>query len=145
MSLKRPLFKAQRGDTIVEVIVVLAILGLALSISYATASQSLLNTRQAEEQAQATELLQAQIEVLRDQAQGGNMAVYPSSPGADFYFDTTQSNLLHTNASWTTGIYTIKLDYTSAPTDTWIANATWTDVTGRGQDSVTLIYRAHQI
>ena len=53
------------GDTIVEVMIVLAVLGLALSISYATANHSLLNARQAQENAQATEYGQAQIEDLR--------------------------------------------------------------------------------
>jgi prepilin-type N-terminal cleavage/methylation domain-containing protein len=53
---------SQAGDTIVEVIIVLAILGLAISISYATASRSLLNTRQAQETAEASEYVQSQIE-----------------------------------------------------------------------------------
>jgi type II secretory pathway pseudopilin PulG len=56
----KPLNK--NGDTIVEVIIVLAILGMALSISYATASRSLLNARQAQETSEAAEYVQAQIE-----------------------------------------------------------------------------------
>lgn len=55
----------QTGDTIVEVLIVLAVLGLALSISYATANRSLLNARQGEETAQATRYAQSQIEALR--------------------------------------------------------------------------------
>src|SRR5690606_3729104 len=54
-----------RGDTIVEVMVVLAILGLALSISYATANRSLIQTRQAQENAEATEIARGQVEALR--------------------------------------------------------------------------------
>jgi len=54
-----------RGDTIVEVMIVLAILGMAISICLATANKSLLNTRQAQENAQATELVRSQIETLR--------------------------------------------------------------------------------
>jgi prepilin-type N-terminal cleavage/methylation domain-containing protein len=56
---------AQRGDTIVEVMVVLAVLGLALGVSYATANASLNNSRQAEESAQATAHVQSEIESLR--------------------------------------------------------------------------------
>jgi prepilin-type N-terminal cleavage/methylation domain-containing protein len=59
MSLKS---RHQRGDTIIEVMIVLAILGLAISISYATANRSLLNTRQAQEDAEASEYVQSQIE-----------------------------------------------------------------------------------
>lgn len=55
----------QRGDTIVEVLIVLAVLGLAMSISYATATRSLLQAREAQENGVATVLLQSQIERLR--------------------------------------------------------------------------------
>ncbi|HSX47618.1 MAG TPA: hypothetical protein VLF63_02480 [Patescibacteria group bacterium] len=54
----------QIGDTIIEVMVTLALLGLALSISYATARRSLLNTRQAHENNLATELAQTESEAL---------------------------------------------------------------------------------
>jgi prepilin-type N-terminal cleavage/methylation domain-containing protein len=54
----------QAGDTIVEVMVVLAVLGLAIGISYATANRSLLNARQAQENSQATTAAQSQVEQL---------------------------------------------------------------------------------
>lgn len=54
-----------RGDTIVEVMIVLAVLGFALSLGYATANRALLNTRQAQESAEATKLAETQIERLR--------------------------------------------------------------------------------
>ena len=41
--------KNQRGDTIIEVLIVLAVLGLAIGITYATANRSILNARQAQE------------------------------------------------------------------------------------------------
>ncbi|MDB5170701.1 MAG: hypothetical protein JWO35_395 [Candidatus Saccharibacteria bacterium] len=58
----------QRGDTIVEVMIVLAVLGTAISISYATANKSLMATRAAQENSQATALLQSQVELLRSMA-----------------------------------------------------------------------------
>lgn len=54
----------QAGDTIVEVMVVLAVLGLAIGISYATANRSLFNARQAQENSQATTVAQSQVEQL---------------------------------------------------------------------------------
>src|SRR4051812_23657601 len=50
------------GDTIVEVMVVLAVLGLAISIAYATANRSLLNARQAQKTPRASVLAQSQLE-----------------------------------------------------------------------------------
>lgn len=58
----------QRGDTIVEVMIVLTVLGLAISIAFATANRSLLAARQAQENTQASVLLQAQLEKLRAMA-----------------------------------------------------------------------------
>lgn len=58
----RRLRRQQRGDTIVEVMVVLAVLGLAIGIAYATAHRSLLNARQAQENSQATAAAQTQVE-----------------------------------------------------------------------------------
>ncbi|HET7060453.1 MAG TPA: prepilin-type N-terminal cleavage/methylation domain-containing protein [Candidatus Saccharimonadales bacterium] len=54
----------QSGDTIVEVMIVLAVLGLAIGISYATANRSLLNARQAQENSQASAAAQSQVEQL---------------------------------------------------------------------------------
>lgn len=53
------------GDTIIEVMVVLAILGLAFSISYATATHGLAQARNAEEHSEALGLLDSQVELVR--------------------------------------------------------------------------------
>jgi prepilin-type N-terminal cleavage/methylation domain-containing protein len=70
----------QRGDTIVEVMIVLAVLGLALSISYATANKGLQQSRNAQEHSQALGIINSQIELLRTAyaAQAGDSV--PSSP-----------------------------------------------------------------
>ena len=55
----------QTGDTIIEVLIVLAILGLAFSVSTATARKGLSQARTAQEHSQAMGIGQAQIEKLR--------------------------------------------------------------------------------
>ena len=60
----------QRGDTIVEVLIALAILGSAFGISYATASKGLQAARNAEEHSQALQYINKQAELLR--AAAGN-------------------------------------------------------------------------
>ncbi len=152
----------QAGDTIVEVIIVLAVLGTAISIAYSTASRSLQATRQAEENSQATQLVQSQIESLRSYsgvAPGDPHNIYIAS-GA-FCFDTsgnvaTSPTLLPTTTS--TGaynggcvynnLYNIAIFYTKNnllghQTDTFTVRATWDDVQGSGKDTVTLVYRLH--
>lgn len=53
------------GDTIVEVMIVLAVLGLALSIAYATANRGLQQARNAQEHSQALGIINSQVELLR--------------------------------------------------------------------------------
>jgi type II secretory pathway pseudopilin PulG len=68
---------AERGDTIIEVMIVLAILSFAIIISYSTANRSLADARQSEENSYATELAQSQTEQIRSMTLNSN----PSSTG----------------------------------------------------------------
>jgi type II secretory pathway pseudopilin PulG len=149
--MKRLKTLGRAGDTIVEVMVVLAILGLAISISYATANRSLLNARQAQENSEATELIQSQIEALRTLTQAGDTPdifnpilqhyclIPTGSPPT-----VTYTNAAGSTCSMTSVGYQIDITYSSAPTDTFTVTATWPDVLGEGNDTVTTIYRLHQ-
>ena len=53
------------GDTIVEVLIVLAVLGLSMSIAYATANTGLQKSRNAQEHSQALGIINSQVELLR--------------------------------------------------------------------------------
>lgn len=65
-----------RGDTIVEVLVSLAVLSLAFAISYATASHALQDSQNSQEHSQALEYLDTQIEALHYEVI--NQALKPS-------------------------------------------------------------------
>lgn len=54
----------QAGDTIVEVLIAMAVASLVLGVSYAAANQNLLSTRQAQEHSEATEIANEQLEGL---------------------------------------------------------------------------------
>lgn len=137
---------AQRGDTIVEVLVVLAVLGLSISVSYATANRSLLDARQAQENSQASSLAEAQIEALRS-------LVTVTGPGTIFQpgpycISQTAPYSVQFGANCTVGgLYNIAITYTSTVTMTGFqinkfqVVVTWPDVQGPGNDTVTLFYR----
>ena len=61
----RKLFKRENGDTIVEVLIAMAILALVLGGAYYTANQSFRNDRDAQEHSEALTVAQSQIEALR--------------------------------------------------------------------------------
>ncbi len=53
------------GDTIVEVLIVLAVLGLSFAISYATANHGLIQARNAQEHSEALGIINSQVELIR--------------------------------------------------------------------------------
>lgn len=61
----RRLFKRENGDTIVEVLIAMAILALVLGGAYYTANQSFRNDRDSQEHSEALTVAQTQIEALR--------------------------------------------------------------------------------
>lgn len=55
----------ENGDTIVEVMFVLAILSFAITIAYSTATRSLADAQQSQESTYAAEIAQSQVEEIR--------------------------------------------------------------------------------
>jgi prepilin-type N-terminal cleavage/methylation domain-containing protein len=136
--------KNSRGDTIVEVMLVLAILGLAISISYATANRSLLDARQAQENAQATELAQQQIESLMSLSNLGNpQNIFQAGP-----YCISSTYTIVTGNSCNSGTIPYHIVVTGPPIPatggTFTVQIIWPDVESQGNDTVTLIYRLYQ-
>lgn len=57
--------KLQRGDTIVEVLIAMALVSVVLSGAYAVTTQDLRTTQDANERSQALALVQQQVELIR--------------------------------------------------------------------------------
>lgn len=161
MSLNKLFRRSQRGDTIVEVMVVLAVLALALGISYATADRSLLDSRQANQNAQATALVQSQLESLRVLAPNPSTDTsgYIFNAGEDFCIDSAGNVAITSTASpsascafdvFGNSIATqILISYQPAADPsitggTFNIYATWPNIDGQGYDTVTLSYRLYQ-
>jgi type II secretory pathway pseudopilin PulG len=149
MSMNKLRRLSMRGDTIVEVMIVLAVLGLAIGISYATANRSLLNARQAQENSQATELVRSQLEQLRSMSANTNATdtahyIYVSQP---FCIAANGQVTLLPSASCNLGEasrYKVSINWGGAASnDAFTVTATWDDVLGQGSDTVTLVYGVH--
>lgn len=76
--IKKLKIKNSSGDTIVEVLIVLAVLSLAFAISYTTASRALNGSRNAQEHSETQNTLNSQIEQLRSAYSSG--ATVPEGP-----------------------------------------------------------------
>lgn len=150
--------RKQAGDTIIEVMVVVAILGLAFSIAYATATHSLAKTRSSEEHAEALQYLNSQVELLR------NDAVNPSDiqrPGVTFCMDpatdkaVTSADSSYTNVCKTVGVegfYQVGITYlphvpspTAPNDDVYKVTVTWPGVSDLGTQQEHLYYKLHAL
>lgn len=141
---------SRRGDTIIEVMVVLAVLGLALSMAYTTANRSLKNTRQAQENAEASVLAQSQIEALRSMTVAGNpQNIFQAGP---YCVNTSTTPYVvvapPSNACMANPLYDVKIEYQQLSAipkgGTFKVTITWADVSGQGNDTVTSVYRLYQ-
>lgn len=160
LIIKRQVLKWQRGDTLIEVLIVLAILGLALSISYATANRSLLQAREAQENAYAANLAEAQFEKLRSMSKhqfdaskipvddefiyqnGGVFTQYCIDQNVNKMISATGSPI--DPGCKIKDLYEIRISFTPATGQTFKVNVSWPNVQGEGTDNVTMSYRLHQ-
>ena len=145
----------KKGDTIVEVMIVLAVLGMALTISYVTASRALSNIRAAQESSTATKMLQTQVEKLRLLGPISNASVPATNifRATDFCIDNTGQVKDSTDVSCNdiSGQYDMNISYCDLSTNTvcaglsgqstFIARISWRNVRGQGTDTATMLYR----
>lgn len=156
---QRPGF-GNRGDTIIEVMIVLAVLGLAFAVGMATAYRGLNQSRTAEEHSQALGVLSSQLELVRSAiAKGadvtGNPRVFcmtgPTQP-ADFpaaYTAFSSSNQDSSNSyanyppSCVKDFYHISLK--NSGTDYLTAQVRWDGVGDLGPQQERFVYRIHAL
>ncbi len=134
----------QRGDTIIEVMIAIAVVSLVLVTAYVATRHSLQTVQDTQEHSEALQLLQSQIEFIR-----GSHTAPPQ--GGCFYKDAT-SNHSSGDADCTVdatgtkgGRYTIAV---TSKTDsrgliTYTAKATWDSLVQQGEDNVTLYYQQY--
>ncbi len=154
--IKRPRILGSAGDTIVEVMIVLAVLGLAFSISYATATRGLAQSRNAEEHSQALGILSSQVELVRAQIdQGGD--VFRANPYCLTGSTQTPTNLGYAavpssveSDDWskytgcTSGLYHESVTYDSS-TGLFDLKVRWDGNGGLKRQQVELTYRVYSL
>jgi type II secretory pathway pseudopilin PulG len=146
-------FWRQRGDTIVEVIIAVAVISAILAGAFALTNRSSRAVRDAEEHAQALQLLQGQVELLRYAA--SKTSLLPSDLSTPFCLSTsayyqpassnTQCKLNSSNISGQSdSIYSVSIVKSAlasgGATTTFDLTASWPAL-GSGLDTVYLSYK----
>ncbi len=156
--------RGERGDTIVEVLICLAVLGLVLSGAYVTANRNSLANRSAQERLEAVKLAEAQIERLRTAVQA-NPAIVNTMTG--FCLPSDAPALAPVSSS--DGKCTVKADDMTAAPDVapryamsitrvaaipptvdgvvghrYRVTATWENISGTGSDKLDTYYEVYR-
>lgn len=148
--------RRERGDTIVEVLIAIAVVSLILGGAYVTTNRSLQATRGAQERAVALKLGESQIERLKALMSSSSTAssVMAVPTGTQFCIGYTTGkpvNLPHNECNLNTdGTYTgnepifhISITRGGASGNDFVLTETWVDVSGRNTNNLQLRYRVY--
>lgn len=141
----------ERGDTLVEVLIAIAVISLILGGAFVMTNRSLQGTRDAQERVNATKLVEGQIEQIKDIAATDSDSLFGASAPASFCINSAGGVVSSTNsgcrvdASGGTpvGEPIFNLAVTRSGNTFTIRN-TWNSVRGGGQNNVEMKYRAYE-
>lgn len=150
------IFKNQRGDTIMEVLIAVAVLSLILTVSLALANRNTQGNRQAQERGEATKHTESQIELLKSYLASsanpvlppnGNFCMKddgtPSDPIEGIVDETQEENFGAFNGRDECKKGEFYHVYINRAGDTFTAHTRWVKVAGRGIDEATMVHRIY--
>lgn len=151
--ISRYLKSRQSGDTIIEVMAAITILGLALGAAFALSNRSYLTGVHTRDRTEALSLAQGQVEFLKDVGLTGNIgtlkAAYPNGEKFCFNDDTGDTVDAAGCTSYKNSIYNIAITYCSNPDagcqeNVFTVKADWIAGGTGNQNQLTIYYKAPQ-
>lgn len=131
------------GDTIVEVMLAIAIVSAVLGGAFISVNRSLRGTQQSQERGEAVKLVEGQLERLKEAANDPSKQIFTAASPNPFCLDDNL-NRQAPCAQGTDNRYTISIQrVASGEATTFTARAVW-DRLGGGQDQVVIVYRMYQ-
>lgn len=140
----------QRGDTIVEVLIAIAVISLVLGGAFVTTNRSLQATRAAEERGNAIKLVESQIEQLKTIAKTDSNSLFGAGVPNPFCVGANQTIVAANNAACrvnaagqpteTEPIYNLSV---SRSGNTFTISNNWQAPGGRHTDRVQMVYRMY--
>jgi prepilin-type N-terminal cleavage/methylation domain-containing protein len=136
---------SNRGDTLVEVLLAIAIVSLVLSASFASARQSLLNTQRSQERAEAARYVEQQLERLKVAADNPETDLFNAGVTGPYCIDTS---LNHPNGECSTGIdgrYKLSITRSTVSPGQYrfLVRAHWTQIGGENEEEVNNYYKIY--
>jgi prepilin-type N-terminal cleavage/methylation domain-containing protein len=143
--------RRERGDTLVEVLIAIAVVSLVLGGAYATTNRSLLASRDAQERGNALKLAQSQLEQVKGLAATDPAKIFAGAAPSSFCI--TDGNIVHASTQAecamdgagnpTTNEPKYQLAVVRTGNNFTVTNR-WANVHGDSTNQVQLKYRAYQ-
>lgn len=152
MYLRKRLQKLnQCGDTIVEVLVAIAVISLVMGGAFVMTNRSLQDSRSAQERVNATKLVESQIELLKNLAITSPSSIFGPSVPASYCITSASVVVASSNAACivdisgtaTTGQPAFHLSI-SRSGNTFTILDTWVSFRGNVTNNVVMKYRVYQ-
>lgn len=152
MFVKRFLALSQRGDTIIEVLIAIAVISSVMGGAFVMTNRSLQNSRDAQERVNATKLVESQVEQVKNLATANASQIFGAGVPASFCISAATglpvaSNgapcLVDTSGNATGNEPSFRLA-NSRSGNTFTFTATWTSFRGNTQNKVEIQYRVYQ-
>jgi Tfp pilus assembly protein PilV len=125
----------QEGDTIVEVLIAIAIVSLILTAAYVISNKNTLAVQDNQERIQAQHLAEEQIESLRAKGSVTSGACFNTDDASELPIASCNSF-----TKWGTGApYTVSI--TGPVSSVYTIKVTWSALASKGTASVTMYYR----
>ncbi len=144
--LNRHLLRSQRGDTIVEVLIAIAVASLILVAAYVATRQSLTTIQDTQEHSEALQLAQSQVEALRSTQKtpvSGGCFSSDDTPisGPNCGLDSTGAKFDATTSKSTEFTVAITSMTNGGGMSTYKVIISWDSLLRSGKDYVTLYYQ----
>lgn len=105
--------KKQRGDTIVEVLLAMSVIGLVLGASFGIANRSVRLGQEAQERTEALKIAETQLEMLRSEFKVNVALLTRSTPfcfdSANDAQDVDDASCINTNGNGGEGLYSLAI------------------------------------
>ena len=141
----------ERGDTLVEVLIAIAVITMIMGGAYITTNKSLLATRAAQERGNALKLAESQIEQIKGLVATNPDSLFSGSPPSPFCISDTGTVVAATNAACSVGtggtptMAQPKFNLSVVRSgNTFTLTETWVNVSGKSTDQIQMKYRVYE-
>lgn len=136
-------FRSSRGDTIVEVLFAMAVIGLTIGVGYGISNRAIIAGRDAQERSESSKYVEAQLEKIILASSDPSYGIFEEAESTIYCLDdslTIQDNSITPCNFGPEGRYTVTI---SRDDNLFIVTGTWQNIRSGSTNSASMVYRTY--